>query len=167
MAKKQLTRRHRALTVAAVEIRSANGMTTRLVRLWLWLSALATAAGWILSALGQLNRIGYLVFAAIAIIVLWLGRQSLGLDLRQSTSDWKKIGRRLRRPLAGAFAVLAVLVFVGGALYPPTNHTGLAYRLPRVLQWLAHDHWLWIHTPNYRMNDRACGIEWLTAPVML
>ena len=30
-----------------------------LVRLWLWVSAFASAAGWTLSACGQLNRAGY------------------------------------------------------------------------------------------------------------
>ncbi len=30
-----------------------------LVRLWLWVSAFASAAGWTLSAFGQLNRTGY------------------------------------------------------------------------------------------------------------
>ena len=29
------------------------------VRLWLWISAFASAAGWMLSAFGQLNRAGY------------------------------------------------------------------------------------------------------------
>src|SRR5438309_1055628 len=71
------------------------------------------------------------------------------------------------RYLPACFAVLAVLVFVGGALYPPSNHTALTYRTPRVLQWLTHGHWFWIHTANYRMNDRACGIEWLSAPLLL
>ena len=63
--------------------------------------------------------------------------------------------------------MLALLVFLGGILYPPSNYTGLNYRVARVLQWLAHGQWCWIHTPNYRMNDRACGIEWLTAPLLL
>jgi hypothetical protein len=62
---------------------------------------------------------------------------------------------------------LAFLVLLGGALYPPTNHTAMTYRTPRVLHWLAEGHWHWIHTPNYRMNDRCCGFEWLTAPVLL
>ena len=35
------------------------------------------------------------------------------------------------------------------------------------MHWLAEGHWHWIHTPNYRMNDRCCGFEWLTAPVLL
>jgi hypothetical protein len=59
------------------------------------------------------------------------------------------------------------LIFVGGALYAPSTHTALTYRLPRVLQWLAEGKWHWIYTSNFRMNDRACGIEWLTAPVLL
>jgi hypothetical protein len=35
------------------------------------------------------------------------------------------------------------------------------------LHWLTEGHWHWIHTPNYRMNNRACGFEWLTAPLLL
>jgi hypothetical protein len=65
------------------------------------------------------------------------------------------------------FAALAALVLLGGVLYPPTTHTALSYRIPRVLHWLAEGRWHWIHTVNYRMNDRACGIEWLSAPLLL
>jgi hypothetical protein len=66
-----------------------------------------------------------------------------------------------------AFVVLSVLILLGGILYPPSNHTALTYRIPRVLQWLERGHWFWIHTSDYRMNDRACGIEWLSAPLLL
>jgi hypothetical protein len=59
------------------------------------------------------------------------------------------------------------LIFIGGVVSPPSNYTGLQYRIARVLQWLAHDGWFWIHSPNYRMNDRACGFEWLAAPILL
>ncbi|HVV00035.1 MAG TPA: hypothetical protein VHH88_01650, partial [Verrucomicrobiae bacterium] len=38
---------------------------------------------------------------------------------------------------------------------------------PRVLQWLSAGHWFWIHTPDARMNDRACGMEWMSAPLLL
>src|SRR6185436_17729541 len=78
-----------------------------------------------------------------------------------------KARRRFSRWLPGCFVVLAFLMFLSGALYAPTNHTGLTYRIPRVLQWLAHGQWFWIETPNYRMNDRACGMEWLSAPILL
>ena len=138
-----------------------------LVRLWLWISALASVAGWTLSALGQLHRAGYAVFfAAFAVLVL-VCRKGLGLVSGKKSLRPAKILRRFRRPLPFCFALLALLVFLGGVLYPPSNYTGLNYRVARVLQWLAHGHWCWIHTPNFRMNDRACGIEWLTAPLLL
>ena len=75
--------------------------------------------------------------------------------------------RRFRRPLPLAFLILAALVFLGAAIYPPTNYSGLQYRTARVLQWLAHEQWFWIHTVDTRMNNRACGMEWLTAPLLL
>ena len=75
--------------------------------------------------------------------------------------------RRFRRPLPLCFGALAVLIFLGGAIHAPGNYTGLAYRAGRVLQWLSHGHWFWIDTEDYRMNDRACGIEWLSAPILL
>ncbi len=137
------------------------------VRLWLWVSAFAVAAGWTLSALGQLNRAGYAVFFIAFIIFVLLGRKRLDLVPGGKSFCWKKFMHRFRRPLPLCFVVLAILIFLGGALYPPSNYTGISYRVPRVLQWLAHEQWTWIHTPNYRMNDRACGIEWLTAPLLL
>ncbi len=138
-----------------------------LVRLWLWISALASLAGWTLSPLGQLNRHGYAVFFATVAVLVFACRKELGLVAGKKSSRWKKFPRRFRRPLPMCFAVLALLVFLGGVLYPPSNYTGLNYRVARVLQWLSHGRWCWIHTPNFRMNDRACGIEWLTAPLLL
>ena len=138
-----------------------------LVRIWLWVSVLASVAGWLLSALGQLNEAGYAVFGAVGAVGLWFGRQPLGLTSPRGRGSWTKVRARFRRWLPGAFVVLAFLVLLGGALYPPTNHTAMTYRTPRVLHWLAEGHWHWIHTPNYRMNNRCCGFEWLTAPVLL
>ena len=131
------------------------------VRLWLWISATASLAGWSLSAIGQLNRAGYVVFFALAAGVFSLCRQKIDFPAP------KKLFRRFRRPLPSAFLLLAILVFLGGVIYPPSNYTGLNYRLARTLQWLAHDGWFWIHTPIFRMNDRAVGIEWLSAPLVL
>jgi hypothetical protein len=138
-----------------------------LVRLWLWISVLASVAGWALSAPGQLHRPGYAVFFAVFAAVVFICRKELGLVQGKKKARGKKFLRRFRRPLPFCFAVLALLVFLGGVLYPPGNYTGLNYRVARVLQWLAHGQWCWIHTPNFRMNDRACGIEWLTAPLLL
>jgi len=138
-----------------------------LIRIWIWLSALATAAGWILSAVGQLNRTGYLVFFGVAIAVFLFGRRRFGWSPGPMSLNPKKLRRRFQRPWPFCFAVLSVLIFLGAVLYPPSNHTALSYRTPRVLHWLAEGHWHWIHTPLFRMNDRACGIEWLSAPLIL
>jgi hypothetical protein len=48
----------------------------------------------------------------------------------------------------------------------PNNHDALAYRIPRVLNWLAEGHWYWI--PNFRgwQNTRACSFEWSIAPIL-
>ncbi len=75
-----------------------------------------------------------------------------------------KLKRRFRRPFPLAFLVLAILAFVGGALYAPNNYDALAYRMPRVLHWLAEGRWHWIHTEFPRLNTRATAFEWLSAP---
>jgi len=40
----------------------------------------------------------------------------------------------------------------------------LAYRIPRVLHWLTAGQWHWIHTIFPKVNNRSCGIEWVSAP---
>lgn len=137
------------------------------VQLWLWISAFATLAGWALSALGELNRVGYTVALVLFAGFLVLQRRNLGFSRDSLSLAVRKVCRRFRRPLPFCFFALAVLVFVGGTMYLPASYTGLTYRAGRVLQWLSHGHWMWIHTPDFRMNDRACGIEWLTAPILL
>jgi hypothetical protein len=137
------------------------------VKLWLWLSVLASLAGWGLSLVGQLNRLGYVIVGVVALIVLNEARARRAVEFGKGPWRWRKIRRRFRRGLPLAFAVLAALVFVSGVLYAPSNHTGLSYRIPRVLHWLQAGEWHWIFTPNLRMNTRACGIEWLSAPLLL
>jgi hypothetical protein len=139
----------------------------RSVQFWIVFSTLASVAGWTLSALGMLNRTGYAIFAAVVIALAFVFRKSALFSSLSPVQTTKKLRHRLRRFLPAGFAILTVLVFISGCLYAPTGHTGLSYRLPRVLQWLQHGSWFWINTPNYRMNDRACGIEWLSAPFLL
>ena len=139
----------------------------RPVKYWIGLSLLTSLAGWSLSALGQLNRAGYLVFFGLAVVAVLLFRKSRVQKNPARGSGWKKILRRFRRPLPAAFAALTLLILLGGVLYPPTNHTAFTYRLPRLLNWLEHGGWFWIHTPDWRLNDRACGIEWLATPLVL
>ena len=139
----------------------------KLAKFWIWCCALANLAGWSLSAIGQLNRVGYAVFFAAAAAIFFLCRKKFGFQPAGIFPGWKKVLRRFRRPLPGAFAALAFLVFVGGAIYPPSNYTGLNYHLARVLQWLAAGQWCWIHTAIVRMNYSGCAFEWLTTPVVL
>jgi hypothetical protein len=138
-----------------------------LLKAWIWISVFASVAGWLLSVVGELNYAGYLVFGAVVLGGLWLGRGIFGWRFSSRFSRWPKIRWRFKHWLPAGFAMLALLVFLGGALYPPTNHAAFTYRTPRVLHWLAEGHWYWIHTSNYRMNDRACGFEWLTTPLLL
>jgi hypothetical protein len=138
-----------------------------LVEFWIWVSSLASVAGWTLSALGQLNRPGYAVFFAAAAVLVLFCRKKLGLDSCKKRSCWGKIHRRFRRPLPFCFAVLALLVFLGGVLYPPTHYNAMTYHIPRVLHWLAAGRWYWIHTPVNRMNYSGCDFEWLSAPLLL
>ncbi len=139
----------------------------RAVQFWIILSTLASVAGWCLSALGMLNRTGYAIFAVVVIALAFVFRKASLFSPLSPVRDVRKLRHRGRRFLPAAFGILAALVFLSGCLYAPTDHTGLSYRLPRVLQWLQHGSWFWINTPNYRMNDRACGIEWLSAPLLL
>jgi hypothetical protein len=138
-----------------------------LVRLWIWVSVFASAAGWTLSAFGQLNRTGYGICFIAFVIFLIAGRKEPGLVCDGRSFRLKKFLRRFRRPLPLCFAALAVLIFLGGAIYPPSNYTGITYHIPRVLQWLAHGGWWWIHTPVSRMNYSGCALEWMGAPLIL
>jgi len=137
------------------------------VKLWIWVSVLASLAGWLLSLVAQLSLAGYIAFGVLAAVVLLQLQAQRAPVVRKPVNRWQKFRRRYRRGFPLMFAALALVVLVGGILYPPTNHTALSYRIPRVLHWLATKQWTWIYTPNYRMNTRACGIEWLSAPLIL
>lgn len=124
---------------------------------WTLLVAFSGCAGWILSAIHQLNAGGYIVAAVITILILWLTKAPI---------DFGRVRlRRFRRLFPVCFLILAILAFLGGALYGPNNYDGLAYRSPRVLHWLAEGQWTWIHTAWASINVRGCGYEWMSSPV--
>lgn len=134
------------------------------VSAWILLCAYLNCAGWILSALHQLNRAGYAVVLLVgAVIALcfwkqgWLSLPALNLPKQK---------RRFSRLFPAAFLVLAALAFLGGLLHPPVNYDALAYRLPRLLHWLGEGQWHWIHTHFNRLNTRSCGYEWVAAPIV-
>ena len=63
--------------------------------------------------------------------------------------------------------LLAMMAFIGGAAYSPTNYDYLTYRFPRVLHWCLDQHWQWISTIDVRMNLSGTGFEWLMAPLFV
>lgn len=135
------------------------------ITLWIWICAYLNCAGWTLSALHQLNSGGYVVALALGLVgwLIWWRRSGAPLfpEFR-----WPKLRRRFRRGFPRAFLVLAFMAFLGGALYAPSNYDALAYRIPRVLHWLDAGQWYWIHTIFDRLNNRSCGIEWVSAPIL-
>src|ERR1039457_5497641 len=68
--KKPLTRAAAPIRVAAQEM-----SLVPFVRLWIWLSAFASLAGWALSAVGQLNRAGYSAFFVAEAVIFFLWRR--------------------------------------------------------------------------------------------
>jgi len=138
------------------------------VRLWILLSTLLVSAGWILSALHQLNRTGYGIIFLLAGIASacwiqktrWPGRASMA-------RAGHKFRRRFKRPAPVIFLVLALMSLTAGFLYVHANGDSNAYRIPRVWQWLGSEQWHWIRTADMRMNVVDCNFEWLSAPLML
>jgi hypothetical protein len=144
---------------------------TDAVAIWIWLCAYLNCAGWGLSAIHQLNAAGYAVVLAIGLAAFctWKIRNHKNPGSQAglvSSGTLRKWLHRFRKPFPLAFLILSFMIFLGGAMYGPSNYDGLTYRLPRVLHWLADNQWHWIHTGFPRVNNRACGMEWLSAPVI-
>ena len=135
------------------------------VVIWLWLCAYLNCVGWTLSALHQMNPRGYAITLALGLGALLVWQKKTGAAIFPKIHA-AKLRRRFRRAFPAGFLILATLAFLGGALYAPTNYDALAYRLPRVLHWLADGQWHWIHSIFDRLNNRSCGIEWVSAPLL-
>jgi hypothetical protein len=131
---------------------------------WIVLCVFLNCAGWVLSAAHQLNAFGYavvLLLGGAAAMWSWKGG-ALGNFQR-----FRFRPHRFKRAFPLAFLVLAALALLGGVLYAPSDFDALAYRTPRILQWLAVGHWRWIHTDFHRLNTRGCGFEWLATPLIV
>jgi len=137
-----------------------------LALLWVWICAVLNCAGWGLSAGHALNGWGYAAVILAGLLLLLFWRQTV-VPTGSLAYHESRFLRRIRRPLPLAFLVLTGLMILGGLLYSPSNYDGMTYRVPRVLHWLAADQWHWIHTVYPRVNARACGIEWVSAPLIL
>src|SRR4051812_38675832 len=110
----------------------------RLFVLWTVFAVFCQCAGWILSALGALNVLGYAACFSIFFIGALLCFKSVRA---RQFALLQKYRRRLRRPFPLAFAIVATLAIAGGIMYSPNNFDAHTYRTPRVLHWLAEGRW--------------------------
>lgn len=133
---------------------------------WVWLLAWLPALGWLLSAAGRLNRVGYAVGLILALVVTGLLWRKTSMEAGWSGWQWKRLRRRFSRPLPLCFLIAVGLGLVGGLLYAPNNYDAISYRTPRSLHWLAAGHWHWIETVHARLNTRASGFEWAATPLL-
>ncbi|HEX3799551.1 MAG TPA: hypothetical protein VH413_12700 [Verrucomicrobiae bacterium] len=139
--------------------------TPLLLAAWILLSAFLNCAGWLLSGVHQLNQPGYLCLFALAAIAIFLWAKKHP----QTFQPWSfyREKKRLHRFLPLGFSIIAGMTLLGALLYAPTNYDALAYRMPRILHWIAADRWHWVHTSFNRLNTRAVGFEWLATPMIL
>jgi hypothetical protein len=130
------------------------------------LCAWLNCTGWTLSALHQLNVVGYTVSLLLGVAAFWWWKRRTALEIfpRRTTSV---ICRRFRLPLPAFFSFLTVLIFLGGVLYAPSNYDALTYRLPRMLNWMTTGQWSWIPTFNERMNYSGVAWEWTALPLLV
>jgi hypothetical protein len=135
----------------------------RALVIWIWFCAYLNCAGWTLSAFHQLNATGYALTLALGAVAMFAWRKKTSSQSLSKIS-WRKYVRRFKQPFPLVFLILAAMAFLGGAIHAPNNYDALAYRVPRVLHWLAANQWQWIHTIFDRINNRSCGIEWVSAP---
>lgn len=132
------------------------------LRFWIVFCAFWNLAGWILSAIGFLNRTGY----AIAFFLLAGGIVYWGRSVETRPFSFSRLKRRFARGFPAAFMVVASMAILGGLLYAPSNPDGLTQRVPRLLNWLAAGQWHWIENAPTSFNTRATGFEWIMAPVI-
>ena len=131
--------------------------------LWVWICVYLNGTGWVLSGLHALNAWGYAAALLVGLGLLAVWRKTSGIRFFDRLPVLR---RRFRRPFPLAYLTLTGLILVSGVLYAPSNYDALAYRLPRILHWLAAGQWHWIHTIFPRLNGRACGVEWVLTPLI-
>jgi hypothetical protein len=134
------------------------------VAVWILFCAFCNCAGWLLSALHQLNARGYGVAFALLLVLAFYYRASLFPRVPPGRRK-ARLRRRFRRMFPLAFLILAAMAILGGVLWPPGNPDGLTQRIPRVLHWLSENRWHWVDHAFASMNTHACGFEWLMAPM--
>ncbi|XHR28020.1 MAG: hypothetical protein ACFUZC_19080 [Chthoniobacteraceae bacterium] len=136
----------------------------QLLAIWIFLCAYLNVAGWVLSAFHALDFRGYLITLLLGTVGVVAFFVKYGRPLKPVR--WNHLKWRYRHALPLCFLVLAILIFLGGALYAPCNYDALSYRIPRICHWLDQHGWHWIDAAGVRMNTRATGFEWIMAPLL-
>jgi hypothetical protein len=146
--------------------KTKNNRTVDWVALWILFSTWCSLAGWFLSLLRCLNRLGYGIAFILFVAGLIVIRKQIGFS-GQRPVLFKANLIRSRRLFPKIWLLLTALVFVGGLIYHPNNYDYLTYRFPRVLHWCWEQRWHWIDTVDQRMDFSATGIEWMMVPLFV
>ena len=129
---------------------------------WIIFAVACNAAGWLLSALHQLNAAGFLIaIPAIHFALAKLCGVGFPHFRKPRIHAW-----RWKRLLPAGFLLIAILALLGGILHAPNNMDALHFRVPRVAHWLMEERWDWFPANNNAQNTRSCGYEWMTAPLV-
>jgi len=138
----------------------------RWAAIWIGFCVWCQCVPWVLSAIGQLNRNGYLVALAVSLPLAWFFGRAFFKKLKKPGKSWSPrrwMNRMKRQPVFAVWLFLLGAALIGGTLYPPTNHDGLTYRFPRILHWFWEGQWHWIENPaEPQMNLSTHGFEWLS-----
>lgn len=135
----------------------------RCAAIWLVFVAWSSCAGWILSAVGQLNHTGYAfaLFPLLAVCAaLWRNTSAAGIPSFRLKNPFRDSG-------TAAWMLVVFLSLVAGLLFAPSNYDALSYRLPRILYWLQENRWHWLEHADHRMNYSGTGFEWQMLPLLV
>jgi len=139
------------------------GWLMALTAAWIFFSAVLVIAGYILSWIGMLNWIGYVVTLLVAFAVAaWPLHSAYSAGMIR----WRLRKHRYKRVFPLLFVACFLLALVGGAIHPPTNYDAFCYRITRILFWLQEGSYHWTNSFCLRMDFSSLGFEWLMLPGM-
>src|SRR5690349_21642857 len=93
-------------------------------------AAAAVLLGWLLSSIGELNPLGYLLAGVpLVLAMLFFARPQIPQPVR--LSPFRRLGQRWRhvRVLPLIYGATLLLIVFGSILHEPNNFDGLSYRI--------------------------------------
>ena len=88
-----------------------NPRSPNAISIWICICAYLSCAGWILSALHELNPAGYAVVMLICLAALWVWWKKSSAQLLPRAGS-QKLRRRFRRPIPAIFLLSAAALAV-------------------------------------------------------